>query len=78
MDIMDKVNDLVELITKNDDLMDDFKKDPVKVIKSLLGKIDLDKVDLDDEIMDKVVAAVKGKISLDKAGDLLGGLKKLF
>ena len=78
MDIMDKINDLVELITKNDDLMDDFKKDPVKVIKSLLGKIDLDKVDLDDEIMDKVVAAVKGKISLDKAGDLLGGLKKLF
>ena len=78
MDIMDKVNDLVELITKNDDLMDDFKKDPVKVIKSLLRKIDLDKVDLDDEIMDKLVAAVKGKISLDKAGDLLGGLKKLF
>ena len=78
MDIMDKVNDLVELITKNDALMADFKKDPVKVIKSLLGKIDLDKVDLDDEIMDKLVAAVKGKISLDKAGDLLGGLKKLF
>jgi len=78
MDIMDKVNDLVELITKNDDLMDDFKKDPVKVIKSLLGKIDLDKVDLDDEIMDKVVAAVKGKITADKAADLLGGLKKLF
>ena len=78
MDIMDKVNDLVELITKNDDLMDDFKKDPVKVIKSLLGKIDLDKLDLDDEIMDKVVAAVKGKITADKAADLLGGLKKLF
>ena len=80
MDIMDKINDLVELITKNDDLMDDFKKDPIKVIKKLLDKLnlDLDKLDLDDEIMDKVVAAVKGKISLDKAGDLLGGLKKLF
>jgi len=78
MDIMDKVNDLVELITKNDDLMDDFKKDPVKVIKSLLGKLNLDKLDLDDEIMDKVVAAVKGKITADKAADLLGGLKKLF
>ena len=78
MDIMDKINDLVELITKNDKLMDDFKKDPVKVIKSLLGKIDLDKLDLDDELMDKVVAAVKGKITADKAADLLGGLKKLF
>ena len=78
MDIMDKINDLVELITKNDDLMDDFKKDPVKVIKSLLGKIDLDKLDLDDDMMDKVVTAVKGKITADKAADLLGGLKKLF
>ena len=39
---------------------------------------DLDKLDLDDEIMDKVVAAVKGKITADKAADLLGGLKKLF
>jgi len=78
MDIMDKINDLVELITKNDDLMDDFKKDPIKVIKSLLGKLDLDKLDLDDELMDKVVAAVKGKITADKAADLLGGLKKLF
>ena len=35
-------------------------------------------MDLDDEIMDKVVAAVKGKITADKAADLLGGLKKLF
>ena len=78
MDIMDKINDLVELITKNDDLMDDFKKDPIKVTKSLLGKLDLDKLDLDDELMDKVVAAVKGKITADKAADLLGGLKKLF
>ena len=80
MDIMDKINDLVELITKNDDLMDDFKKDPIKVIKKLLDRLnlDLDKLDLDDEIMDKVVAAVKGKITADKAADLLGGLKKLF
>ena len=32
MDIMDKVNDLVEVITKNDDLMAQFKKDPVKAV----------------------------------------------
>ena len=34
--------------------------------------------DLDDEILEKLAKAVKGKIDLDKAGDLLGGLKKLF
>ena len=73
MDIMDKVNDIVESITKNDALMAQFKKDPATVIKTVL-----DNIDLDDEIMEKLVAAVKGKINLDKAGDLLGGLKKLF
>lgn len=71
MDIMDKVNDLVEVITKNDDLMAQFKKDPVKAVKGLVE-------DLDDEILEKLAKAVKGKIDLDKAGDLLGGLKKLF
>ena len=73
MDIMDKVNDLVEAITKNDKLMEQFKKDPAKVIKSLL-----DKIDLDDEMMEKLVKAVKAKIDVDKAANLLGGLKKLF
>ena len=73
MDIMEKVNDIVESITKNKDLMDAFKKDPAAVIKKVLNNIDLD-----DEILEKLVAAVKGKINLDKAGDLLGGLKKLF
>jgi len=73
VDIMDKVNDIVESITKNADLMAAFKKDPAAAIKKVLNNIDLD-----DEIMEKLVTAVKSKISLDKAGDLLGGLKKLF
>jgi len=55
------------------DLMAAFKKDPAAAIKKVLNNIDLD-----DEIMEKLVTAVKSKISLDKAGDLLGGLKKLF
>ena len=73
MDIMDKVNDLVEAITKNDKLMEQFKKDPAKAVKGLL-----DKTDVDDEIIEKLVKAVKAKIDMDKAADLLGGLKKLF
>ena len=78
MDIMEKVNDLVELITKNDTLKENFKKDPVKVVKGLLAKVDLDKLNLDDETVEKLTAAVKGKLDIDKAGALLGGLKKLF
>jgi len=73
MDIMEKVNDLVEAITKNDALMDQFKKDPVKAVKSLLKGLDLDEDDLK-----KLAKAVESKISIDKAADLLGGLKKLF
>ena len=73
MDIMEKVNDIVETITKSKILMDTFEKDPAAAIKKVLNNIDLD-----DEIMEKLVAAVKGKINLDKAGDLLSGLKKLF
>ena len=53
--------------------MEQFKKDPVKALKGILGDLDLDKDDLE-----KLAKAVKGKIDLDKAGDLLGGLKKLF
>ena len=78
MDIMEKANDLVELITKNDTLKENFKKDPVKVVKGLLAKVDLDKLNLDDETVEKLTAAVKGKLDIDKAGALLGGLKKLF
>ena len=72
MDIMDKINDLVELITKNDDLMADFKKDPIKAVEKLLG------IDLPDDIMEKVVAGVKAKISIDDLSDAVGLLKKLF
>ena len=78
MDIMEKVNDLVELITKNETLKENFKKDPVKVVKDLLAKVDLDKLNLDDETVEKLTAAVKGKINIDSASGLLGGLKKLF
>ena len=73
MDIMDKVNDLAEVITKNDDLMAQFKKDPIKAVKGLVKDLDLD-----DELLEKLAKAVEGKINIDKAADLLGGLKKLF
>jgi hypothetical protein len=53
--------------------MEQFKKDPAKAVKGLL-----DKTDVDDEIIEKLVKAVKAKIDIDKAADLLGGLKKLF
>ena len=73
MDIMEKVNELVESITGNEKLMAQFKVDPVQAIKGLLKGLDLDEEDLK-----KLAKAVEGKISVDKAANLLGGLKKLF
>ena len=35
-------------------------------------------IDLSDEQINKLVDAIKAKLNLDKAGDLLGGIGKLF
>ena len=72
MEIMDKIEDLVEKIKKGKTLLAQFQKDPVSVIEKLIG------VDLPNDQLEKVVDAVKAKISMDKLGDAIGGLGKLF
>ena len=72
MDIKAKINELVEKIKEYPQMLAEFKDEPVKVIEKLLG------VDLPDDVIEKVVEGVKAKITVDKAADLLGGLKKLF
>ena len=72
MDIKAKVQELVEKIQKDPKMLAEFKENPVKVVETLLG------VDLPDDVVNKVVDGVKAKITLDKAGDVLGALKKLF
>ena len=72
MDIKAEITKIVDKIKNDDDLLEKFKKDPIKAVEDIIG------VDLPDDIIEKVVDGVKAKISLDKAGDLLNGLKKLF
>ena len=72
MDIKAEITKIVDKIKNDDDLLNKFKKDPIKAVESIIG------VDLPDDIIEKVVDGVKAKISLDKAGDILDGLKKLF
>ena len=52
--------------------MKEFKSDPVKAIEKVTGK------DLPDGALDKIADGVKAKITADKAGDVLGSIKKLF
>jgi hypothetical protein len=66
--IKDKIEDIVEKIKKDPKLLQKFKDDPIKTVEGLIG------IDLPDDQIMKIVDAVKAKISLDKVGDLLGGL----
>jgi hypothetical protein len=66
--IKDKIEDIVEKIKKDPKLLQKFKDDPIKTVEGLIG------IDLPDDQIMKIEDAVKAKISLDKVGDLLGGL----
>lgn len=70
--IKEKVQELVKMITEDKELMELFKTEPVKAVEKVLG------VDLPDDMVQKIIDTVKAQITLDKAGDLLGSLKKLL
>ena len=79
VNIKEIIENIVEEITKNKNIKDDFEKEPVKVIERIAN------VDLPDELVEKVVDGVKAKITMDKVADmadtvsdLAGSLKKLF
>lgn len=70
--IKEKIEEIVEKLTKDEALRAQFQKDPVKAVEKLLG------VDLPDDIVDQVVKGVKGKMTADKLGGAVDALKKLF
>lgn len=72
MDIKEYIEKAVKKIQADEDLQKQFKKDPIKALEKLLG------VDLPDDLMEKVVAGVKAKLTVDDLSDALGALKKLF
>ena len=72
MDIKAKVDQIVDKIKNDPSLADKFQSDPVGAVESLAG------IDLPNDQIEKIVEAVKAKVTLDNVGDLLGGLGKLF
>ena len=72
MDIKAKIQEIVDKIKADPQLLSKFEKDPITVVEQLLG------VDLPNDQLQGVVDAVKAKINVDKIGDALGGLGKLF
>ena len=72
MDIKEQIEKIVEKVQKDDVLRAQFKKDPIKAVEKVLG------VDLPDDVIEKIVAGVKAKISIDKVSDVADVLKKLI
>lgn len=69
MDIKEKIEEIVAKLKGDKNLTRSFKKNPVKTIEDLIG------VDLPDEQIEKIVEAVKAKIS---AGGFIEKIKGLF
>ena len=72
MDIKEQIEKLVSALSKDASLKDQFLKDPVKTLEKVLG------VDLPDDMVEKVVAGVKAKLSADQIAGAADMLKKLF
>jgi len=72
MDIKGKIEEIVEKVKSDEGFAANFKSDPIKAVESVLG------VDLPDDKVKGIIEGVKAKLSIDKAGDALGSLKKLF
>lgn len=69
MDVKEQVTKAVEKITKDKDLQEQFQKEPVKALESVIG------VDLPDEIVEQVVQGVKAKLTADKVSGAVDALK---
>lgn len=70
MDIKEQINKVVEEVTKNPHIKEQFEKEPVQVIEKLFG------VDLPDDMVMKIIDGVKAKLTVDgvsKAADALKG-----
>ncbi len=73
MDIIkDKINEIVEKVKNDKTIAKKFADDPITTVEGLIG------IDLPNDQIEKIVDGIKAKISLDKAGDILGGLGNLF
>ena len=69
-DVKEMIDKVVDKAKNDPKFMDELKKDPEKAIESVVG------MDIPDGMVDKVMAAVKNKDTLDKVGDVLNMLKK--
>lgn len=71
-DVKELAEKAIDTIKGDDNLLASFKENPIKVVEKVL------KVDLPDEILEKIVEVVKTKINVDDAKETLGKIAGLF
>ena len=72
MDYKEKIEKAVKELLADQNLMEKFEKNPVQIVEKLVG------ADLPDELVNQAIDAIKAKIKLEKAGDVLGAIGGLF
>ena len=72
MDIKAKIEQVVSKLMSDKALLNKFNQNPVAVIEQLVG------VDLPDDLVNQLIDGIKAKITVEKVGNVLGGLGKLF
>ena len=75
-DITKYVDQVVKKLTGNSGLIEQFKKNSIKIVTDILG------IKLDDQLIQAVIKAVQGKLNIEdvakNAGGILAKLKSLF
>ena len=71
-DVKELIEKAINALKADDNLLENFKKEPVKTLEKLL------KVDLPDEKLDAVIDGIKAKLAIDDVSDVLGKLGGLF
>ena len=76
MDIQKIINDAIAKLKADDNLLENFKNNPTKVLEKLVG------VDLPDDKIDAVVKGIMAKLDIDdlaeKAEGIMGALGGLL
>ena len=72
MDMKEYVNKIVEEVSNNPNIKEQFEKEPVKVIEKVIG------IDLPDDVVLNIIDGVKAKLSIDSVADVANALKGIF
>lgn len=72
MNVKDQINRIVEEVSKNPNMKEQFEKEPVKVIEKIIG------IDLPDDVVMKIIDGVKAKLAIGDVSKAAGVLKGMF